>query len=194
MAELRTRDLFAPPSLRGENKPLTGIRGMAALLVMLYHYATAATFPVFHLVELRKGYLGVDLFFVLSGFVLALRYGDRFRTALSRNDYAAFLQARFARLYPAYIVITLLYYAKWVFNISGTNTTPYRLQDILANALFVQSWGFPVRPIVSDSWSVSVECFASCIRGFGKVPHCYRRNGRDRGRNAHFHHPHRLWC
>jgi peptidoglycan/LPS O-acetylase OafA/YrhL len=160
LAELPARDYFAPPNLRGEIKPLTGIRGVAAFLVMLYHYATTPTFPGFHLAELSKGYLCVDLFFVLSGFVLALRYGDRFKRTLSRSSYAAFLQARIARLYPAYVVITLLYYAKWVFNISGTNATPYRLQDFVANALFVQSWGFPVRPIIGDSWSVSVECFA----------------------------------
>jgi peptidoglycan/LPS O-acetylase OafA/YrhL len=160
LAELPTRDYFAPPNLRGEIKPLTGIRGVAAFLVMLYHYATTPTFSGFHLAELRKGYLCVDLFFVLSGFILALRYGDRFKRTLSRSSYAAFLQARIARLYPAYVVITLLYYAKWVFNISGTNATPYRLQDFVANALFVQSWGFPARPIIGDSWSVSVECFA----------------------------------
>jgi peptidoglycan/LPS O-acetylase OafA/YrhL len=50
-----------------------------------------------------------------------------------------------------------------VFNISGTNTVSYRLKYILANTLFIQSWGFPVRAIVSDSWSVSVECFAYAI-------------------------------
>ena len=50
---------------------------MAAFLVMLYHYATDHTFPSFHFAVFRKGYLCVDLFFVLSGFVLALSYGGR---------------------------------------------------------------------------------------------------------------------
>ena len=147
--------------MKNEIRPLTGIRGAAAFLVMLYHYATYPAFADLHWSSLHKGYLCVDLFFVLSGFVLALRYGERFHHAPSWATYGAFLSARTARLYPAYFLLLLLYYAKWVVNISGTNTEPYTSHDILANLLFVQSWGvFPVRTIIGDLWSVSVEVIA----------------------------------
>ena len=76
----------------------------------LYHYDAAyETFPEFHLSALHKGYVGIDLFFVLSGFILAFRCGDKFKQKFLRKNFAAFLQARFARLYPAYLAITLLY-------------------------------------------------------------------------------------
>jgi peptidoglycan/LPS O-acetylase OafA/YrhL len=163
LTDLPAHDLFARPSLRAEVKPLTGVRGVAAFLVMLYHYATDHTFPTFHFAVFRKGYLCVDLFFVLSGFVLALSYGGRFNRGFSAGNFGSFLQARVARLYPAYIAITVLYYAKWVLNMSGTNTKSYSLKDFAANAVLVQGWGLPVRPIIEDSWSVSVECFAYLV-------------------------------
>jgi peptidoglycan/LPS O-acetylase OafA/YrhL len=146
--------------LRDEIRPLTGIRGAAAFTVMLYHYATFPPFADLHWSYLHKGYLCVDLFFVLSGFVLALRYGERFRHTPSWATYGAFLRARAARLYPAYLVLLALYYGKWTANIAGTNE-PYALHEVLANLLFVQSWGvIPARSIIGDSWSVSVEIIA----------------------------------
>jgi peptidoglycan/LPS O-acetylase OafA/YrhL len=147
--------------LKYEIKPLTGIRGAAAFLVMLYHYSTYPAFATLHWSVLHKGYLCVDLFFVLSGFVLALRYSKRFEENHSWNTYIAFLKARVARLYPAYFLIVFLYYTKWMLNFSGINTTPYTSQEIAANFLLVQSWGiFPARSIIWDSWSVSVEGIA----------------------------------
>jgi peptidoglycan/LPS O-acetylase OafA/YrhL len=61
---------------------LTSLRGIAALAVLIYH----STFSF-------RGYLGVDLFFLLSGFVLAHVYG---RMELSRQTYCGILKARFA--------------------------------------------------------------------------------------------------
>jgi peptidoglycan/LPS O-acetylase OafA/YrhL len=147
--------------LTNEIKPLTGIRGAAAFLVMLYHYATYPAFAALHWSALQKGYLCVDLFFVLSGFVLALRYSKRFEENPSWTTYSAFIKARVARLYPAYLLIIFLYYAKWTLNFSGVNTTPYTSKEIAANFLLVQSWGIlPTRAIIWDSWSVSVEAIA----------------------------------
>ena len=143
-----------------EIKPLTGIRGVAAVWVMLYHYASSPIFSSFRFPGIAKGYLCVDLFFVLSGFVLGLRYGDAFAVGSRLGNYSDFMMARVARLYPAYLVISMLYIAKSVANFSGTQTTPYNTGDLVANALLMQSWGLHVRPIIYDSWSVSVEVFA----------------------------------
>lgn len=130
---------------------------------MLYHFEGYSAFNGSGMPSIHKAYLCVDLFFVLSGFILALSYGERFNKNASWENYGAFLKARIARVYPAYFVITFLYYAKWVLNVSGTNKEAFRLQDVIANGLLVQGWGFPVRWIVSDGWSVSVELFAYLI-------------------------------
>jgi len=75
---------------------LTGLRGLAALWVLGYH---AWSIP--------GGYLGVDLFFALSGFVLALNYGDAALHASPRR-YGQFLGKRLVRLYPAHLCALLL--------------------------------------------------------------------------------------
>jgi len=78
---------------------LDGIRGVAAISVMVYH-AAALIVPV----RLPGSYLAVDLFFMLSGFVLTHAYADRLAGGLG---WRAFLVARLVRLYPLYIVGTM---------------------------------------------------------------------------------------
>ncbi len=85
---------------------LTGLRGVAALWVLLYHiqlldqaFGLPASMPV-----LRDGWQGVDLFFVLSGFILMLTHGDEFRT-MSPSRVFDFLRLRFFRVYPLATVV-----------------------------------------------------------------------------------------
>ena len=74
---------------------LTSLRGIAALTVLIFHTNTWNF----------RGYLGVDLFFLLSGFVLAYVYGQM---ELSRQTYCSFLKARLARVYPVHLLILVL--------------------------------------------------------------------------------------
>lgn len=74
-------------------RSLDGLRGIAALLVAFYHW------NVFHWMFSFYGYMAVDLFFVLSGFILAHRY----LYACSIAKESDFLVARFARLYPMHL-------------------------------------------------------------------------------------------
>ena len=67
---------------------LDGLRGIAAIAVMLFHVSLG---------YMPGGSLAVDFFFCLSGFVIALAFGKRFANGLS---FRAFAKARFARLYP----------------------------------------------------------------------------------------------
>jgi peptidoglycan/LPS O-acetylase OafA/YrhL len=79
---------------------LDAIRGIAALLVVAYHAP-----PDFgRLMPFRSGFLAVDLFFVLSGFVIALSYERRLREGFSFRNFVA---ARLIRIYPAYLLGTL---------------------------------------------------------------------------------------
>lgn len=94
-------------------RALTGLRFMAAALVVLFHYALytapATTFTAFgitvphgapHLIA--NGWLGVSFFFILSGFILAYNYLDeRGEMRVHRRD---FWIARFARVYPVYVL------------------------------------------------------------------------------------------
>ena len=94
---------------------LTPLRGIAALWVVLYHYCgTRQYFPNLditpHSYFLSKGYLGVDMFFMLSGFVMAHVYCGAFCEGV-RPHYRDFLVARIARLYPLHVFILFLFVA-----------------------------------------------------------------------------------
>lgn len=73
---------------------LDGLRGLAAVLVALYHFTQHTADPM-----MRNAYFAVDLFFVLSGFVIAKSYLERVRNGMA---FTHFLKLRLARLYPMY--------------------------------------------------------------------------------------------
>ncbi len=83
---------------------LDGLRGVAALLVMFYHVFEAyATSPVDQ--RFNHGYLAVDFFFILSGFVVGYAYDDRWNGRLTTRE---FFKRRIIRLHPMVIVGVLL--------------------------------------------------------------------------------------
>ena len=155
-------------------RSLTGIRGVAALWVAIYHFGLQHTWfiPYQHagfLALIAHGYLAVDLFFVLSGFVMAVSYGHFFET-FSPSKFMIFLIRRFARIYPLFAFVLLV---ALVSN-QTRYTSHYSLLVILSNMFLVQSWGICLS-IVSQSWSVSTELMAyllfpalfyvACLRG-----------------------------
>ena len=71
---------------------LDGFRGIAALIVVLYHYVGPVDYPF-----LANSYLALDMFFVLSGFVIYHSYANRLRKGMSAGTY---INQRFARLGP----------------------------------------------------------------------------------------------
>ncbi|MFY9600755.1 MAG: acyltransferase family protein, partial [Pseudolabrys sp.] len=81
----------------------SGLRGIAALLVLFYHVRTPQHLELnFGVCDVfsKFGYLGVDVFFVLSGFILSHVYRDGFNLAGLRS----YGVARFARIYPLHLV------------------------------------------------------------------------------------------
>jgi hypothetical protein len=91
-----------------EVRSLPGIRGIAASWVVLYHVHEADNFFSPLKMLLTHGYLAVDVFFVLSGFVMALSYGHFAVQGWTATNYGSFLLRRFARIYPLYLVMTCI--------------------------------------------------------------------------------------
>ena len=79
-------------------KALTGIRGVAALVVVIHHVFIWSGLPVF-----VRGQWAVDLFFALSGFVISLSYLGK-----SHINWRRFFAARIGRIYPLYIITSML--------------------------------------------------------------------------------------
>ncbi len=142
-----------------EIRSLTGVRGIAALLVVFYHYfQDSAGLGALHTV-IAHGYIAVDLFFVLSGFVMALTYGRSFRDGFDAAVYGGFLLKRLGRVYPLYILVTLIVAALVAAGlIAGDIASPLALAS---NVLMVQAWGL-APSIGGPTWSISTE-FAAYV-------------------------------
>ena len=145
------------PGKNQEIRALTGIRGLAALFVVLYHLklyelmrGPAATF-------MTHGYLSVDLFFALSGFVMAMTYKHLFASGFRLRSYLLFLGRRIARIYPLYLLVTCFFMAILVFNWAHPpkpeTVSPF---SAIANILMVQGWGL-ARSYLGPGWSISTE-------------------------------------
>ena len=97
-----------PSAAFSDSKPhyelLDGLRGVAALLVICYHiFEGFATSPLDQ--HFNHGYMAVDFFFILSGFVIGYAYDDRWKTTLTLKG---FFKRRLVRLHPMVIMGALL--------------------------------------------------------------------------------------
>ena len=84
-----------PARERSRVGPIDGLRGLALVAVLLYHVAPGTV---------RGGFLGVESFFVLSGYLLTALLLDEHRRT-GRIDRAGYAQRRLRRIYPGLIVL-----------------------------------------------------------------------------------------
>ncbi|SIT96199.1 Peptidoglycan/LPS O-acetylase OafA/YrhL, contains acyltransferase and SGNH-hydrolase domains [Epilithonimonas bovis DSM 19482] len=130
-------------------KELDVFRGFAALAVVLYHYTTMYNkmCNVSSSWELPYGWLGVPVFFILSGFVIYLTV-DKSKSAID------FLKKRFIRLYPTYWLCLLITLCIEYF--SGMFLADLTWKDILMNFTMFQQF-FNLRHVDGAYWSLLPE-------------------------------------
>jgi peptidoglycan/LPS O-acetylase OafA/YrhL len=146
-------------AMAADIRALTGVRGVAAAVIVAYHFGDVQLFGGGNIAYYRipHGYLPVDLFFMLSGYVIGLTYRDAFGSGNLKN-YATFMLKRVARLYPAYLAIGLLYVAKIAAGLSGQDTlSMFSPSDIVGNILMMTGWGLHIHPLIGVSWAASAE-------------------------------------
>jgi len=145
-----------------ELRSLTGLRGLAAVYVVIYHYwlGILPTNPPKSL--LAHGYLAVDLFFVLSGFVMTLNYASFFERGFSFSAFRLFLSRRFARVYPLYLVCTLVALVLILTGQLGWLDLQTLWVALPLNLLMIQAWGF-LNSFDGPSWSISAEWAAYLV-------------------------------
>ncbi len=154
----------APAEPRADLPALTGIRGLAAWFVVLYHIRLGAAphLPGWADFTLSKGYLAVDLFFMLSGFVLWLNYSDRLR----RDGLKAvpkYLGRRVARVWPLHLFMlaAMVVFASLVALTGELNRAHYPWAELPLHVLLIHNWGFTGGLTWNDpSWSISGEAAA----------------------------------
>lgn len=159
---------------------LTALRGIAALLVVLLHF-TGSILPNLDLTAytmlVSNGYLAVDLFFLMSGVVIAHVYGRDLGRGLSLATSAAFFKARFARIYPLHFctlvyLVFLAIVSPALYELATGKPFEvmwegrYSVEAAIRNLLLIHglwneylTWNYP-------SWSISTEFFAYLIFPF----------------------------
>jgi peptidoglycan/LPS O-acetylase OafA/YrhL len=146
---------------------LESLRGIAAILVVFFHCDYFFP-PVKYIMLLNKGYLFVDLFFVLSGFVIYINYYNKLNNF---RKFKEFIILRLGRIYPLHILTTLLFLLvpiiEYLTNDYGIGKSNISLLNILSNLFLIQAWGFnDFYSLNAASWSISTEFFAYLLFGF----------------------------
>jgi len=157
-------------------RQLTGIRLVAAVWVLLYHsqgpldaigLLSMPVLPDF----IRVGRLGVDLFFALSGFILAHTYLSSLGERLKVDKSVKFLWLRLARIYPVHLVMLLVagfaVFAQSIVTGEELDRSWLNPWDFIKNLLLIQEWGSdPQRGWNFVAWSLSMEWLAYLIFPF----------------------------
>ena len=147
---------------------LDAFRGVACAVVLVYHYmhfvyvgeaGSAAFAPALHDLYLH-GWLGVDSFFCLSGFIFGKLFGDRI--ASREISAKAFFIGRLSRLYPMFVVTSIVC-AVLLFVFANRTGTTFLHQDhdtalaFVAELFLVRQWGSEWFAFNRSAWSISIE-------------------------------------
>ncbi|WP_299447068.1 acyltransferase [uncultured Phycicoccus sp.] len=157
------------PTRRPALPALTGLRAVAAAWVVLFHYReeiltlepALAPLDTF----MRGGYLGVDLFFALSGFILAYTYADKMST-LRWRDTVGFVRNRFARVWPVHaLTLHLDLVIAALIGTLGVTAGGHRRtgEAYVENLAMVHYWVNDRPSFNSPAWSISAEWFAYLV-------------------------------
>ncbi|MEI8082378.1 MAG: acyltransferase family protein, partial [Actinomycetes bacterium] len=135
-------------------EPLTGLRWFAVLGVFFSHNVPGGSTPPWVQRLFAGGYMGLPVFFVLSGFVLTVTYGESLSTP-TRSAIRNYGVARIARIYPLYLFV-LVYVV--LISASSSSLPDGWWQHFLA----IQAWSPDVRfayALNSSGWFVGVDMF-----------------------------------
>jgi len=168
-------DGLAPALRRGERLPaLDGVRGSAVILVMLFHFKSKPLVP--------GGFLAVDLFFVLSGFLITGLLLSERRTR-GTIGLKAFYLRRAARLLPAYLLVWLAYLLAVLLlpaGITSVASLTECLPDLALGLGYVFNWKLALSasspPSIAHLWSLCIEeqyyllwpCVVMLVAGYCK--------------------------
>ena len=149
---------------------LESLRGIAALVVVIHHFNV---YSIFNNPFTQHGWLFVDFFFVLSGFVVAMNYQEKIKTS---SHLINFQTRRFLRLYPLHLLMLFAflgielakYFVQVKFGMVAANQafSINNLTSFIENIFLVQNllnenltWNYP-------SWSISSEFYVYLVFGF----------------------------
>jgi len=153
---------------------LDGLRGVAAIMVVLYHVLEIYSQNNHALQIINHGYLAVDFFFLLSGYVLGYAYDDRWGTMTLKD----FFKRRIVRLHPMIIagmlLGALLYYFQDAPALGWKETSDVSIMKLLlimalgmllipvGKSLDIRGWN-EMYPLNGPAWSLFFEYIANIV-------------------------------
>jgi peptidoglycan/LPS O-acetylase OafA/YrhL len=153
---------------------LDGLRGVAAFIVMCFHLLEASSTDHAHMLTdyIGHGYLAVDFFFILSGFVIGYAYDDRW----NRMTLASFFKRRLIRLHPTIVFAILLGLAFFFYGwgamfplVQDTDVWSLLLISVMfffmipvPESMDIKGWG-ETTPLNGNAWSLWFEYVANLL-------------------------------
>ena len=151
---------------------LDGLRGVAALIVLAFHLLEVASRETMLTDYIGHGYLAVDFFFILSGFVIGYAYDDRW----DRMSLWSFFKRRLIRLHPMIVFSTVVGVAFFYFGmgdmfplIEHTGVLPLLLLTVFSLLMLPAPVSLDIRgwqetnPINGNAWSLFFEYVANIL-------------------------------
>ncbi|MCW2362185.1 MULTISPECIES: acyltransferase family protein [Sphingobium] len=162
---------------------LDSLRGVCACMVVMLHFQTQGRISALPIVQ--HGFLFVDFFFVLSGFVIGSSYGERLREGFS---VPRFMALRLGRIYPLHIVMLMVFLAfEIVFALfwptlanrepfTGTQSVAAFIQSLFLVQIFfgpdATSWNGPSWSIAAELWTYLIFALLLRYRARWLLPVC----------------------
>ncbi|MDY7021879.1 MAG: acyltransferase [Cyanobacteriota bacterium] len=176
-------------------KPLTSLRGIGALLILMLHFLYYFTRQLGQVIQSQtqfffNGYLWVDFFFIMSGFVLTHVYVRTFSQEVTSKSYRSFIVARFARVYPLHFFMILPFLALEILRLFIPGTQPFThtrsFIGLCTNLFMLQAIDLKSPPLFGGltywnepAWSISAEFFVYLILPFILLFIWKRKSGFD---------------
>ncbi len=155
---------------------LDGLRGIAVLLVLWYHLWEISWLPApwhqyFQFIP-ETGFIGVHLFFFLSGFVITYPFLRALERGQPLPAWAHFAWRRFMKIVPSYVLSIIVAYAIGYAALQRANALPW--QELITHLLFIHTWWSGTYGSINGVlWTLAVEVeFYLC---FPLVWWCFRR-------------------
>jgi peptidoglycan/LPS O-acetylase OafA/YrhL len=153
---------------------LVSMRGLAAWLVVFFHSKKLLLSALPHLPAvlsdfIGQGYLAVDFFFVLSGFIIFINYHAKFFINF-RHNAMIFYWNRISRIYPVHLFMLALYLllAFAFLYLSSSKAMPpgYTAESFIQSLMLIHAWTGNATSWNVPSWSISAEWFVYLLFPF----------------------------